>query len=1018
MTIADVAIRRPITVCMTFVGIILLGAFASQMLPLELFPQVEVPFVSLSIPYPNATPEEVEKNITRPVEEALATMSGIQEMKTTSRDGYAFVQLILDFKRDVAHKGVEAKERIENIRHLLPDDVTRVLLRQQGPDQIPMLNLVISTDMDLNQAYNLLEARLVRSLERVPGVNSVDLFGIDKRYVQISLRNDRLGAHNLDINTIRDRLARQNFIVSAGTITADGMRMRVHPIGIYESLQSIRDLPLDAPGLHLGDVAEVSWALRENRDRRRVNGQRAIGLSVHKEAEANLVSVYEGIERVLDKAKEDPVFEGTTFLPLNNLAEMVGQSIADVRNNGLIGGVLSLIVLFAFLRRMTSALLIAAAVPLSLCFTLVVMYFSGMSLNIISITGLMLAIGLLVDNSVVVTESIHLNRTRHPGHAFDATAKGVRDVGLAITAGTFTTVIVFLPIVFSEIRMVAIIQQNIAIPVTVSLMASLVVAQTLLPTLAARMNLEQSDAHGRLIESLRVHYLVVLRWILAHPPASLAMVAVALASVWYPVTHVNVDMNPEAEERQLQLRYSIRGYQELDVVDAMVDEVEQYLLANRERFEIENVFSHFDGGRGNTTINLRSEDEAELSSVEIKNLIKKGLPEFAIARITFDNFSRGAGGGGQRASIRITGEATDQLRGISEDIIARLERIPELKDVESDAESTQQELRVVVDQQKARTAGVSAQAVARSVSVAMRGIQMRRGFYTGDGEAEIWLELAEADRESLASLRNLPIYVPGGETIALEALADFEIVSASRSINRENRQTSVNINFGLNDIPMMQARSVVTNAMNEVELPSGYHWQFGRRFGDDNDMQREMTINMILAGILIYMLMAALFESALFPIAILCSIGYAAVGVYWFFYFTNTTMTSMALTGMLLLMGIVVNNGIVLLNRIQHLRREGIERLEAVLNASRDRLRPILMTVCTTVVAMLPLSLGDVRVGGIGPAYYPMARAIIGGLMFSTVVTLLLLPLLYVLLDELKRHGQSVLGQARATASE
>ncbi|MEE9255120.1 MAG: efflux RND transporter permease subunit, partial [Pseudomonadales bacterium] len=291
MTIADVAIRRPITVCMTFVGIILLGVFASQMLPLELFPQVEVPFVGLSIPYPNATPEEVEKNITRPVEEALATMSGIQEMHTTSRDGYAFVRLILDFKRDVAHKGVEAKELIESIRHLLPNDVRRVLLREEGPDQIPMLNLVISTDMDLNQAYNLLEARLVRALERVPGVNSVNLFGIDKRYVQISLRNDRLGAHNLDINTIRDRLARQNFIVSAGTITADGMRMRVHPIGIYESLQSIRDLPLDTPGLHLGDVADVAWATRENRDRRRVNGRRAIGLSVHKEAEANLVSV-------------------------------------------------------------------------------------------------------------------------------------------------------------------------------------------------------------------------------------------------------------------------------------------------------------------------------------------------------------------------------------------------------------------------------------------------------------------------------------------------------------------------------------------------------------------------------------------------------------------------------------------------------------------------------------------------------------------------------------------------------
>ena len=1004
MTLSRISITRPVTVVMIFVGLAIIGIFAAFNLPIEDFPESESPYIGMRIDYP-ASPREIEQNITRPVEEILSTMAGVDRQFSYTRSGSLRMGMLLDMDQDTNGKRIEAKELVENIRYLLPDDMERIQMNSWDSNESPILNLlIVAEDLSNDQVFDVLDLKVRSELERIPGVSSVSLYGIVQNNIRISVDAGRVAAYNLDLKDIQRRLQQENFYLSAGTIDSGNSQFRVYPMGQYKSLEEIRLLPMNNTGLVLQDFASVQLKPDEDNNRRKVNGVPSLGISVYKLPEANLVSVSAAITAKMEQIKQDKQLANTTFYPLDSSSEMVITSVTNLRDSGFLGGLLSLVVLFLFLRQAKISLLVAMTVPLSLCATLGLMYFSGTTLNILSLVGLMLTIGLLVDNSVVVSEAISLRRRDAGTNPRLAADKGTSEVGLAILAGTLTTVIVFIPSFMSINPGISTMQQNVAIPLCGALLASLLIAQTLVPAALARISLPREERKHPVIDFIARHYERSVRFTLNHRLLSFLIVFFIAYSGWFAYQQVNIDMNPKQEAPRISLQMRVSGSPEIEYIEAYIDQVEDYLLSNKRRFEIENIFASYDTDRGDITINL--DEDGSLAPDIIQNMIRENLPEQPDIRMWFANKSRGFGGRGRSDAglgIRLIGDSTEELLRIADGLVILFEQNPRLTNVQHDGESNRSEILIRLRPELAESIGLTPRDVSEAVSAGLGGRNMRRGFMDNGRELSILLELEGREDADLETLKSFPIYISAGVMLPLETIADISIENTVRQIKRENRETLLNLNFETrkNESPKV-AQALIRNVMDNYQLAPGYRWELGEQFQRDNKDYRDMIINFVLAVILIYMLMAALFESVLFPTCVIFAIGFSSVGAFLTLWLTGTTMTALALTGMVLLAGIVVNNGIVLLNRIIQLRSGGMNRMEAIVLSGRQRLRPILMTVCTTTAGMVPLAIGEVRIGSVGPAYFPMARTLIGGLAFSTIITLIILPLLYVVMDDLK----------------
>jgi hydrophobic/amphiphilic exporter-1 (mainly G- bacteria), HAE1 family len=1009
MSPARLAIRRPVTTLMVFASLGLLGLIAVRLLPLEFFPDVAFPGMMVQIPYQGSSPEEVERLITRPVEEILATMSGIQRMNSSSSRDQAMIFIFFGWGADMSARGVEARDKIDGIRAHLPDDMDRVFVRRFTSSDDPILGLRIGSGQDLSAAYELLDRNIRRRLERIDGVASVSLDGVSPRQVRIQLHADRVAAHQVDLNALSERLARANFSVSAGQITdlRIGQRIRVTPIGEFRSLDEIGALPVNDRGLILADIADVVLEAPPQQYGRLLDGNFAVGIDVYAESGANMVEVSRRVLAEIEAINDDPEMHGIDLYVLFSQAEGVVNSLKDLAMAGLLGALLSMIVLFVFLRQWATTLIVMLSVPAAILVTLGAMYFLGLTLNILTMMGLMLAIGMLVDNGVVVTESIHRKREQFPTQPGRATLLGVREVALAISAGTLTTIIVFLPNIFGAQNEVTVFLSHVAYTITIALIASLLIAQTLIPLLTLKAPPPRPVANSSWLGRLTGLYAGLLGWALRWRWTASALIVALLLSVVVPMGQVSSNMFDEAESERLMLRYNVNGSYSMDKVREAVDLIEDYLQAHREEFEFLSLYSFYTDSRAETTLILNP--ERRQSNEQIRERVRAGLPQLAIGSPSFE-FQRA--GGGERLAVRLHGESSERLFELADEVIRLLSSIEGLVDLRSGATSGGEEVRVRVDRQRALQHGLSTAEVAQAVAVAMRG-QTLNEFRSPQGEFEMRLEFHGADRQTLAQLENLPLVNAHGERVRLSAVAELETVRGPGSIQRENRRTSLNVEANLRDLSVGEAREQISALMNQASLPNGYGWSFGQAFQQDQEAMTQMLFNMLLAIALIFIVMAALFESTLFPVSIITSILFSFVGVYWFFMLTGTDMSLMALIGMLVLMGIVVNNGIVLIDHVNNLRRRGLARDAAVIQAGRDRLRPILMTAATTILAMIPLAIGNTRIGGGGPPYFPMARAIIGGLAFSTVVSLIVVPFVYVLLDSLRQWTAGIWQRAR-----
>ena len=845
MVPARFAMERPVTIVMIFISMIAVGLISSRLLPLEYFPGVDIPFIILDMPYQGSTPEEVEREITRPAEEVIATLSGIKRLESTSSSNGSRLEVQFDWGADVAVKAVEARERMEAIRDQLPADLRRInVLKFNFTDQ-PVLTLRISSERDLSTAYDMLNRNLVRPLERIPGVARVDFQGIEPREIRIELIADRVVSHGIDLNRLQAQLGQVNFSDSAGLIRDSETRYRVNPRGEYRSIDDIRDLVITAQGLRLSDIAEITYDSKRRDYARHLDRKYAIGVSVFKESGANLVDVGRRALEEVERIGKIPEMQGINVFFLENQSEGVTESLSELLKAGLLGAFLSLFVLYFFLRSVQTTLMVSLAIPAAITITLGVMYFLGLSLNILSMMGLMLAVGMLVDNAVVVSESIHTEHEKTPDDARGSALRGVSAVGLAVAAGTLTSAAVFLPIIFGEKDQISIFMTHVAISIVVSLTVSLFIAQTIIPLLASRLDRPASKKQNASIDFLRRHYVRLLKWNMRHRWLAAAMVILTLLSAAIPMSVVETDMFPQDQTRKLYMPYHLDGFYPLAKLKESVDRIEDYLYDNQERFEIRAVYTYYSEQRENTAsmILLTDDKSAKRSSQEISSDILEGLPRIAIGRPSFD-FDRV--GGGEKLSITLTGTSSEMLRDLSEDAVRILSSVEGLTGVVSGAAAGDQEVQVRVDRERANRLGFSTQEVAQAVAIAIRGVDLRE-FKGEEGEIPVRLQFREEDRQQVDDLRDLKLRNSAGVPIPLLSMVNFIESTGPTEIRRLDRRTGLAVTAQLNGITTERARELIEENMGIMAMPSGYSWHFGGGFTDDQEAMQKMVFNILLA---------------------------------------------------------------------------------------------------------------------------------------------------------------------------
>ena len=1009
MWFTKLALKRPVTISMIFICALVMGAAASRLLALEFFPTIQFPGLFVQAPYPGSSPEEVEKTITKPLEEALATMGSIEQMQSFTSQGDSTIMLLFNWGINAKLKGVEAREKIDAIKNQLPEDLRRVMIFTGGTNDQPIVSARLSADTDLSDAYELLNRQLKQRLERLPGVSEVKIRGVAAKAYQIELLPERLAAFHIDSRQILNLLQNANSLVSAGEVKSEHESLRITLNQQFGSLSDIRNLVVNGQGLLLSDVAKVNYAKEKIQWGWRLDQKYAVGIDVTREADANLVATANAIIDEMEKIEKLPDFSGVKLLVTENLSDSVVQSLGDIVESGLVGFVLSSLVLFMFLRNLRVTLIVSMAVPFSLLLTLAAMFVLDVSLNILSMMGLMLAIGMLVDNAVVVSESIFGYRQQMPDKPIEATLKGVQDVGTPVIAGTLTTAIVFLPNIIGEKVDITMFISNVAVTIVISLIASLFIATTIIPLGLSKIPIKQQNNEALGKSVVQGRYSQFLLWMMKRPLYSALMVVVLLGSVVIPVKFVKSDMFPSEGSSRLYIDYNIQGNYELEKVEKAVNKIEQYLYDNQDVLDIESVLSWYGQDGAGSTLLLVDETLRTKTNKQVRELIEKQLPKLAIASPSFDQNRSGTP---ESLTIGIKGEDTQTLIALAESVRPLMETIDGVTRALPGSRDGAQEVRVLLDAQRLEQLGLTPQTVASSISIALRKQQLKT-FRSVYGEVDVTLTFANQDEADLNDLAGLPIELPnpvdsGNSNVRLDSVARLQIMPSMPRITRFDRRTSVQMTIDYHDTTADEVRKAADKLMEKITLPTGYSWGYGRSTERETKMIEVMSINMVLALLMIFIVMAALFESMMLPLSVVTSIAFAIVGVYWYFFITGTVMSMMAMIGILVLMGVVVNNGIVLVDRINHYRREGQQKREAVLLAANDRIRPILMTVLTTILGLLPLSLGDTQLGGEGPPYYPMARAVIGGLAYSTIATLICLPVIYLFLDYVREFFAQV----------
>ena len=1045
MTIAipRFSVTKPVTVVMILLTILVVGYIAYTRIPIAMHPEgYEGTQLHVQVRYPNASPRDIEEKITRKIEDIIGTVPDVKRVSSYSSSGFAYVRVEFQTGTNLRAAYAALSDRMDRVKPTLPDDVDRIDIRRYDQNSEPMMNVVASLPAGMDDAAYRLEHFVKPALQRIEGVGNVDMWGLQTREVQVELLDERLRAHRIDVSQMVNALRGQNFSLSGGYVFESGKKVYVRSIGRFTSVEEIASLIIDREQrLRLSDVAHVSYRMPRREWVYRVDGQSAIGMQVTRESSGNIERISREVRAALVELANSPQLPGVKFDVFYDQGKEVRKAIANLEEAGVWGGIFAALIIYAFLRAPRMTGILTLSIPLSLLCTLVVLYFMGWSLNMATMMGLLLAVGMVVDNAIVIVENIY--RRRQEGEdATGASIQGAGEVGLAVIMSTCTNIVVFLPLILmGGAREMSFWMYRIGIPVVVSLVASLFIALVFVPLAAQRLSRGQHHAELGPFRWLRERYVRVLTWVLNHRVETFLIAALVLSTYVYPKNNLARGYGGMRggyeSQNSMQLHFELPSGWQIEQADEFFLRFENFLQSQKERYNVERIETRFRYNYGRLQLKFKDRQrswltqklhaewmaswwDAMLQKMKLRappmdrNAVEQDIKEkFPIPPgINARSLQRGSGGIPQDSTLSLSlyGDDTTTLLGLAEEVIRRLRLIPGLLSVDTDSERAGQELQIVLDRDRARQMGVNPSAISGSISNTMRGVELGR--YNGpDGrELRVFAQLADADRAGLDDVRSMTFRTDSGIEVPIESLGTLNVARTLGQIQRESRQTIVRITARA---PRQDSRTLslaIDKAMEGFEMPHGYRWDKGSYFGSSREQDQDLLFTMSLAIIFVFLLMGVLFESFVLPLAVIMAVPCSMLGVYWTLYLTNTPMDMMATIGIVILVGVVVNNAIVLVDMANRLRAAGKSRFDALVDAGRHRFRPIMMTTSCTVSGLIPMAVGDAKAAGM--SYSPLGITMIGGLIVSTVLTLVIVPLFYTLLDDLREHIGRVFASA------
>jgi HAE1 family hydrophobic/amphiphilic exporter-1 len=1016
MNLPAFSIRRPVTTLMACVIAVLLGTIAFVKLPVDLMPEVVYPTLSVSAQYPGVAPEEMENLVTRPLEEAFSAAPGVEQITSTSTEGNSSIRVSFSYDTNLDEAADELRSRLDRRRRTLPEGMEPPVIYKFDVAQFPIMFLTVaSTDMGPQELRHFVERSLQYRLERVPGVAQFAVRGGLRREIHVNLDARKLRSLGLSPEQVVQTIALENRNTPGGLLREGRYEVLLRTQGEFQTVQQLRELVVTTRNrvpIHLSEVAAVEDSHEEERYLVSVNGEPAIRLFVYKQSGANTVKVSEGVWREIASIHRD--YPNVRITATRDTADFIRASIRNVKNAALHGAILAVAVLLFFLRSFVSTVIIGVAIPVAVISTFALMYFSGFTLNTLSFGGLVLGVGMLVDNSIVVLENIFRHREQGKDRR-QAAVEGSREVATAITASTLTTVSVFVPVLF----MTGVSGQTfrqLASVVSFALLCSLVVALTVVPMLcsrSARLTGPQARKGGAM-ETVAERYRRLLGWSIGHRKTVVFGAAGLFALTLLLAPVIGVELQPDVDEGELRVDVELEPGTHVGITDPIMQRLARIVreqVPEAEHIMVESGSgSPWRGGGqnvGELRISLAPQSERDRSVQEISRTLRPLLavePGMAV-RVRggggmFRRLSRS--GEGDRLAVEIRGHDLAVLQQLSERVRAVVSSIPGVADTQISMQPGIPEMLITVDRPKAANMGVNVSDIARTVETAVGG-QRASLFRQGGEEFNILVRLREDDRMSEAQVGRIPIITPVGRTVAARTFIQMQRQEGPMAIHRADQQRLATVSASLEGRDLGSVVADLDRRLRQLPRPAGYEFAYGGEYEEQQKAFRDLALAALLALALVYMVMASQFESLRDPFIILFSIPLAAVGVVLILLLTHTTFNIQAFLGVIVLVGIVVNNAIVLVDYTNLLRRESrLPLREAVLTAGARRLRPILMTTSTTVLGLVPMALG---IGEGSELQAPLARVVIGGLVTSTFITLVLVPVIYVMLEQRRERS-------------
>ncbi|TAH35264.1 MAG: efflux RND transporter permease subunit [Planctomycetota bacterium] len=1018
-------VRRPVGALMAVLALIGAGAIAALRLPIELIPQgFADTSISVSAPWSGANPTEVEQRVVRPLEEELRTISGIKEIRSFAEDGGGLVWLNFPGNADMDQAYAEVADRVERVRARLPRDVDRLYVQRFTAADMPVMWIgVLYPPERRAESQDLFTDVLQPRLEAVDGVASVQMEGLEPRSVRVLLDEDRVRANRVDLGQLVQRLQSDNISAPVGDLDEPGGRYILRVDGRFRSLEEIRDFPL-RQGLALRDIARVVTESKEPEGLFRVNGGYGLGLAIVKETSANAFAVCSAVQRLVEESfPDDPVLGQFEYKVFWNQGEAIAFSLRDLIKNALMGGLISCAVLYLFLWRVRYTLLIAAAIPFSVVVTLIYLYFSGGSLNLFSVMGITIAIGMLVDNAVVIVENIFHHR-QAGADLETACYRGPAEMVAPVVASTCTTVVVFLPLIFlSEDRNARVFAGSIGLPLCVALLASLVLAILLVPVAALHLVRSGRDTLPRIASRLPfspVRWLgdrirALLNWSLRQRFRAVTLVVLFLASGMLAGGNELRPDDLEGFGDQIELDFEFSANTTLAQAEEEVMAMERALLGPV-RAQLHGADLGIGFGRGEGEMYLWFEDPLDEQETEkVRQLLRDHLPRSAAVEYQFEeSFRRDNTRDEDWLRVRVDGPDSRVVLALVEQVRAAARSDPAFKEVAKEDEPAREVL-VTLDREGLQRAGAGSMEVLGMIEWTLRGFQVSR-YATPRGDIPILLEFDRLEKPDRSRLEELPVaWLESGDELPLSTFASLAAGRSPSSIYRFNGRTSGMAGLKPAEKDMRRNAAALQSLMSRIELPEGYRWSQSGGFQEFQEDMAELMSAFQLAVALVFLLMGLLFDSLILPFAVLITIPFGIIGGFWGFKLSGVPVDLLGMVGMIVLAGVVVNNGIVLVDRILNLERAGRSRHDAILQAGRDRLRPILMTALTTIAGLLPVALS--KPSGQGFSFQSLAIGVSAGLSVATLFTLWTVPLFYSLLQDFSALLRRGFARAPAAAA-